>query len=181
MHAPPKPAYPVFTDVSKLTEFDAFLFGIPTRYGNFRPNGRCVSSTPSSPSPNSTLTVCASLLPLRARIYTGILGPDWRPLGLRCSRQEVRWCVREHGVPRRRSGIDRLQRHLHPHPPTASSLFPSATRIPSASSQTSQRYTAARPGARARSLELTAAGNPPPSSSRSRKSRARSSMSTSQR
>jgi len=35
MHAPPKPAYPVFSDVSKLTEFDAFLFGIPTRYGNF--------------------------------------------------------------------------------------------------------------------------------------------------
>jgi len=35
MHAPPKPSYPVFDDVSKLAEFDAFLFGIPTRYGNF--------------------------------------------------------------------------------------------------------------------------------------------------
>ncbi|KAH6908833.1 NADH-quinone oxidoreductase [Coprinopsis sp. MPI-PUGE-AT-0042] len=34
MSAPPKPDYPVIQP-SKLTEFDAFLFGIPTRYGNF--------------------------------------------------------------------------------------------------------------------------------------------------
>ena len=34
MHAPAKPAYPVL-DPAKLAEFDAFLFGIPTRYGNF--------------------------------------------------------------------------------------------------------------------------------------------------
>lgn len=34
MHAPPKPNYPIATpDV--LVEYDAFLFGIPTRYGNF--------------------------------------------------------------------------------------------------------------------------------------------------
>lgn len=35
MHAPPKSDIPVLEDVSKLTEYDAFLFGIPTRYGNF--------------------------------------------------------------------------------------------------------------------------------------------------
>ncbi|KLO16148.1 flavo protein WrbA [Schizopora paradoxa] len=35
MHAPPKPDYPVFSDINKLSEFDAFIFGIPTRYGNF--------------------------------------------------------------------------------------------------------------------------------------------------
>lgn len=34
MHAPPKPAYPVIT-AAELSKFDAFLFGIPTRFGNF--------------------------------------------------------------------------------------------------------------------------------------------------
>ncbi|KAJ4482597.1 NADH-quinone oxidoreductase [Lentinula aciculospora] len=34
MHAPAKPDYPLIA-ADKLTEFDAFLFGIPTRYGNF--------------------------------------------------------------------------------------------------------------------------------------------------
>jgi len=34
MHAPPKSSYPVAT-AEKLLEYDAFLFGIPARYGNF--------------------------------------------------------------------------------------------------------------------------------------------------
>ncbi|KAJ5919359.1 hypothetical protein N7466_010302 [Penicillium verhagenii] len=34
MHAPPKSSYPKI-DVHKLLEYDAVLFGIPTRYGNF--------------------------------------------------------------------------------------------------------------------------------------------------
>lgn len=34
MHAPPKPDYPIATRET-LTEYDFFLFGIPTRYGNF--------------------------------------------------------------------------------------------------------------------------------------------------
>ncbi|KIK60428.1 hypothetical protein GYMLUDRAFT_43739 [Collybiopsis luxurians FD-317 M1] len=34
MHAPPKPNYPTISS-DKLPEFDAFVFGIPTRYGNF--------------------------------------------------------------------------------------------------------------------------------------------------
>lgn len=34
LHAPPKPDYPV-AEPEKLLEYDAFLFGIPTRYGNF--------------------------------------------------------------------------------------------------------------------------------------------------
>jgi NAD(P)H dehydrogenase (quinone) len=34
MHAPPKPDYPVIT-AEILATYDAFLFGIPTRYGNF--------------------------------------------------------------------------------------------------------------------------------------------------
>ena len=36
MHAPPKPTdIQVLSDPSVLESFDAFLFGIPTRYGNF--------------------------------------------------------------------------------------------------------------------------------------------------
>ncbi|KAH6663292.1 quinone oxidoreductase [Plectosphaerella plurivora] len=36
MYAPPKPTdIPVLEDPSKLEEYDAFLLGIPTRYGNF--------------------------------------------------------------------------------------------------------------------------------------------------
>lgn len=34
LHAPPKPIYPVIT-AEQLPDFDAFLFGIPTRFGNF--------------------------------------------------------------------------------------------------------------------------------------------------
>jgi len=34
LHAPEKPAYPVI-DVAALPDFDGFIFGIPTRYGNF--------------------------------------------------------------------------------------------------------------------------------------------------
>jgi NAD(P)H dehydrogenase (quinone) len=36
MHAPPKPTdVPVLEDPSVLEQYDAFLLGIPTRYGNF--------------------------------------------------------------------------------------------------------------------------------------------------
>lgn len=34
MHAPAKPDYPIIT-VDQLPKYNAFLFGIPTRYGNF--------------------------------------------------------------------------------------------------------------------------------------------------
>ncbi|KAL4068475.1 benzoquinone reductase [Scleroderma yunnanense] len=34
MHAPPKPNYPIIAP-KDLTQYDAFVFGIPTRYGNF--------------------------------------------------------------------------------------------------------------------------------------------------
>lgn len=33
MHAPPKPSYPTF-EVKNLVDYDAFLLGIPTRYGS---------------------------------------------------------------------------------------------------------------------------------------------------
>jgi hypothetical protein len=34
MHAPAKPDYPII-DADKLATFDAFIMGIPTRYGNY--------------------------------------------------------------------------------------------------------------------------------------------------
>lgn len=34
MHAPAKKDYPVI-DANKFAEYDAYLLGIPTRYGNF--------------------------------------------------------------------------------------------------------------------------------------------------
>ena len=34
MHAPPKPADIPEATLETLEEYDAFLFGIPTRYGN---------------------------------------------------------------------------------------------------------------------------------------------------
>lgn len=34
MHAPPKPNYPILP-AADLPSFDAFIFGVPTRYGNF--------------------------------------------------------------------------------------------------------------------------------------------------
>jgi len=34
MHAPPKPDYPI-ASADTLTEYDAFILGVPTRYGNF--------------------------------------------------------------------------------------------------------------------------------------------------
>ena len=33
MHAPPKPNYPIIS-VDQLASFDAYLLGVPTRYGN---------------------------------------------------------------------------------------------------------------------------------------------------
>lgn len=34
MHAPAKPAYPII-EPEQLPEFDGYIFGVPTRYGNF--------------------------------------------------------------------------------------------------------------------------------------------------
>jgi NAD(P)H dehydrogenase (quinone) len=35
MHAPPKSSVPTLEKPEQLLEYDAVLFGIPTRYGNF--------------------------------------------------------------------------------------------------------------------------------------------------
>lgn len=53
MHAPPKLDYPIMTP-AQLPSFDAFLFGIPTRYGNFPAQWkvRIISLWPVSSSPS---------------------------------------------------------------------------------------------------------------------------------
>ncbi|KAJ3537704.1 hypothetical protein NMY22_g5482 [Coprinellus aureogranulatus] len=56
MNAPAKPAYPIAT-VGTLEEYNAFLFGIPTRYGNFpaQPSGTPqVDSGKGGSSPETT-------------------------------------------------------------------------------------------------------------------------------
>ena len=50
MHAPPKDtSIPEITDPSILAQYDAFLMGIPTRYGNFPAQWKVSpSQTPSA-------------------------------------------------------------------------------------------------------------------------------------
>ena len=44
MHAPPRnESIPTLDDPEKLLEYDAFLLGIPTRYGNFPAQWKTVS------------------------------------------------------------------------------------------------------------------------------------------
>jgi len=45
MSAPPKPDYPVFVP-EDLTKFDAFLFGVPTRYGSFPAQWKVIPDLP---------------------------------------------------------------------------------------------------------------------------------------
>ena len=62
MHAPPKASdVPVLSDPSVLESYDGFLFGIPTRYGNFPaqwkvsciPPAHHTAPKPPSPPPNT--------------------------------------------------------------------------------------------------------------------------------
>jgi hypothetical protein len=47
MHAAPKPDYPIITP-AELANFDAFLLGIPTRYGNFPAQWKVSTWSPPS-------------------------------------------------------------------------------------------------------------------------------------
>jgi hypothetical protein len=67
MHAPPKPDYPVIAPTD-LPKFDAFLFGIPTRYGNFPaqwkvrlfPQGASLAGSSYIPCSRSGIRLAAS-------------------------------------------------------------------------------------------------------------------------
>ena len=43
MHAPPKPDYPIIKPTD-LRDFDAYMLGIPTRYGNFPAQWKVIRS-----------------------------------------------------------------------------------------------------------------------------------------
>lgn len=54
MYAPPKPTgIPVLEDPATLEQYDAFLFGIPTRYGNFPAQWKAFWDKTGNPSPLS--------------------------------------------------------------------------------------------------------------------------------
>ncbi len=84
--APPKPNYPVIAPCD-LVKFDAFILGIPTRYGNFP-------------------VQCEELL-----------GRDRPALGERRAVRQVRVRVRLNRIPRRRPGVDCDRGALDAHPP----------------------------------------------------------------
>ena len=104
MHAPKKPDYPILAP-NDLTKYDAFLFGIPTRYGNFPGQWK--------------VSVCS----LSHRFYVtydaheGLLGRNWWALDQSSSIRQIRQCLREHGLPRRRAGDNSRQRDVHLHAP----------------------------------------------------------------
>lgn len=86
MRAPSKHDYPVLDDVDTLKEYDAFLFGIPTRYGNFPAQWKV-----RAPIIWPTLSDLIWWI-----IRTGSLGQNWRHLGEGVARGQVRWSVRIH-------------------------------------------------------------------------------------
>ena len=45
MGAPPKPDYPLFAP-DDLTKYDAFVFGVPTRYGSFPAQWKVIPDLP---------------------------------------------------------------------------------------------------------------------------------------
>ena len=45
LHAPAKPDYPIFTP-KELVDYDAFIFGVPTRYGSFPAQWKVIPNSP---------------------------------------------------------------------------------------------------------------------------------------
>lgn len=53
MSAPPKPDYPIFAP-EDLAKYDAFLFGIPTRFGSIPAQWKVIPDFPRRPSDKIT-------------------------------------------------------------------------------------------------------------------------------
>lgn len=83
MHAPPKPAYPIL-EPADLVNFDAFIMGIPTRFGNFPAQWK-VSVLLEDHLPISILTLC---------LFEGVLGRDRPAVGNWRACRQIRVRVR---------------------------------------------------------------------------------------
>lgn len=126
MKVPPKPKYPIF-QVADLAKHDAFIFGIPTRYGNFPAQWKVHSSRalvflpplkfqvmPCRPSStvlfHSDPQHCVPFFLLTYLLsHPDLLGPNRRALGLWRAHREIRSRLRLDRYPRGRAGIDRTQ------------------------------------------------------------------------
>lgn len=99
MHAPAKPNYEIITP-DKLASFDAFLLGIPTRYGNFPAQWkvRFFSSM-----------IAMIILRQHTTLLLGIYRRHWQSLGVRRSMGQVRRSLYIDCGARRGPGVDRYR------------------------------------------------------------------------
>ena len=100
MHAPAKPDYPIITP-DQHPNFDAFIFGIPTRYGNF----------PGQWKVRVFRTTYGPIFAYADTSPTGVLGSDWWSLGSGCPRRQVRQHLRLYWHSRRRPRCVRRVHH----------------------------------------------------------------------
>lgn len=102
MYAAPKPDYPII-DAATLATFDAFIMGIPTRFGNFPGQWKVLS--------------LALFLQRSLTFFAGVLGQHLVAVGHRRARRQVRGRVRVDCRPRWRAGVDRPELDQHACPP----------------------------------------------------------------
>ena len=104
MYAPAKPKYPIITpDI--LTTYDAFILGIPTRYGNMPAQWKvCSCAWTAWPAPTPTFTL-------------GFLGLDWPALGWRKARRKICLILRFDSWTRWRSRVYSFSQSFNPRSP----------------------------------------------------------------
>ena len=99
MYAPPKDSsIPTLSDPKTLEQYDAFLFGVPTRFGNY----------PAQFKVRCFATVYAE--DHMTDVPKGILGQDRWPMVHRRVLGQVRWCLLLDRNPGRWAGGDYHQR-----------------------------------------------------------------------
>jgi hypothetical protein len=99
-----------YIDSHKLATFDAFLFGIPTRYGNFPGQWK--------------VRFCSFVRRLHVNSpwthpfqHVGVLGYHWPSMDFWRSIRKVRWSVYLNGWSRRGTGVDCYRIHVNLCPP----------------------------------------------------------------
>lgn len=114
MHGAPKSdKYPVLNDPHTLLQYDAFLFGIPTRYGNFPAQWK----VREKPCPPCEKRASETSNTDRRPPHSDLLGPHRRHLGPGRLYWQIRRRLRLDRRLRRRAGVHRHRRHEHPRPP----------------------------------------------------------------